>query len=56
MRVERSPSAHRREDDLASELAGHVKGNVGVTVDVVVAEPGAVPRSAGKAQRVVPSE
>ena len=56
VRVERSPSAHRREDDLASELAGHVKGNVGVTVDVVVAEPGAVPRSAGKAQRVVPSE
>ncbi len=55
VRVERSPSAHRPEDDLAGELAGHVKGNIGVTVDVVVAEPGAVPRSAGKAQRVVPS-
>ena len=56
VRVERSPSAHRPEDDLADELAGHVKGNIGVTVDVVVAEPGAVPRSAGKAQRVVPAE
>ena len=56
VRVERSPSAHRPEDDLAGELAGHVKGNIGVSVDVVVAEPGAVPRSAGKAQRVVPSE
>ena len=56
VRVERSPSTHRPEDDLAGELAGHVKGNIGVTVDVVVAEPGAVPRSAGKAQRVVPSE
>ncbi|MXW99913.1 MAG: phenylacetate--CoA ligase [Acidimicrobiaceae bacterium] len=56
VRVERSPSAHRPEDDLASELADHVKGNIGVTVDVVVAEPGAVPRSAGKAQRVVPAE
>lgn len=56
VRVERSPSTHRPEDDLADELAGHVKGNIGVTVDVVVAEPGAVPRSAGKAQRVVPSE
>ena len=56
VRVERSPSAHRPEDDLAGELAGHVKGNIGVTVDVVVAEPGAVPRSAGKAQRVVPAE
>ena len=56
VRVERSPSAHRPEDDLASELADHVKGNIGVTVDVVVAEPGAVPRSAGKALRVVPAE
>ena len=56
VRVERSPSARRPEDDLAGELAGHVKGNIGVTVDVVVAEPGAVPRSAGKAQRVVPAE
>ena len=56
VRVERSPSARRPGDDLASELAGHVKGNIGVTVDVVVAEPGAVPRSAGKAQRVVPAE
>ena len=56
VRVERSPSARRPEDDLASELADHVKGNIGVTVDVVVAEPGAVPRSAGKAQRVVPAE
>ena len=56
VRVERSPSAHRPGDDLADELAGHVKGNIGVTVDVMVAEPGSVPRSAGKAQRVVPSE
>ena len=56
VRVERSPSAHRPEADLSSELADHVKGNIGVTVDVVVAEPGAVPRSAGKAQRVVPAE
>ena len=56
VRVERSPSAHRPEDDLAGELASHVKGNIGVTADVVVAEPGAVPRSAGKAQRVVSAE
>ena len=56
VRVERSPSAHRPEDDLAGELASHVKGNIGVTADVGVAEPGAVPRSAGKAQRVVSAE
>ena len=53
VRVERSPAGRRSGDELADELAGHVKGNIGVTVDVIVAEPGAVPRSAGKAQRVV---
>ena len=55
VRVERSPSGRRQSDDLASDLAGHIKGNIGVTAEVVVAEPGAVPRSAGKAQRVVAS-
>ena len=34
---------------------GHIRGNIGVTAEVVVAEPGAVPRSTGKAQRVVAS-
>ena len=53
VRVERSPDGRRSGDELADELAGHIKGNIGVTVDVMVAEPGAVPRSAGKAQRVV---
>ncbi len=53
VRVERSPAGRRSGDELADELAGHIKGNIGVTVDVMVAEPGAVPRSAGKAQRVV---
>ena len=55
VRVERSPSGRRQSDDLVSDLAGHIKGNIGVTAEVVVAEPGAVPRSAGKAQRVVAS-
>ena len=53
VRVERSPAGRRSGDELADELVGHIKGNIGVTVDVMVAEPGAVPRSAGKAQRVV---
>ena len=53
VRVERNPSGRRPGLDLADELAGHIKGNIGVTAEVVIAEPGAVPRSAGKAQRVV---
>ena len=53
VRVERSPAGRRSGDELADELVGHIKGNIGVTVDVMVAEPGAVPRSAGKAHRVV---
>ena len=44
--------AHYRH---ARDLAGHIKGNIGVTAEVAVVEPGAVPRSAGKAQRVVAS-
>ena len=55
VRVERSPSGRRQSDDLAMDLAGHIKGNIGVTAEVAVVEPGAVPRSAGKAQRVVAS-
>ena len=56
VRVERSPAGRRSGDELADELVGHIKGNIGMTVDVIVAEPGAVPRSAGKAQRVVSAE
>ncbi len=37
----------------AKELASHIKGVVGITVQVDVADPGGAPRSAGKAQRVV---
>ena len=36
----------------ASDLVHHIKSNVGVTANVVVGEPGSVPRSLGKAQRV----
>ena len=36
-------------------LARHIKSNIGVTARVVVREPGSLPRSLGKAQRVVDS-
>ena len=39
-------------DAAADELAHHIKSNIGVTARVVVGEPGSVPRSQGKAQRV----
>ena len=40
---------------LANRLVRQIKDNVGVTADVDVKEPGAIPRSAGKAQRIGPS-
>ena len=53
VRVEQDPAARHPAEDLAAVLAHHIKGNIGLSAEVVVTEPGAVPRSAGKAQRVV---
>ena len=55
VRVEQDPAARQAAEDLATALARHIKGNIGVSAEVVVTEPGGVPRSAGKAQRVVPT-
>jgi phenylacetate-CoA ligase len=40
------------EARLARELAARIKSNVGITAVIDVGEPGSVPRSQGKAQRV----
>ena len=55
IQVEASPSAAgaQAREASATELAGHVKGVVGVTAKVEVAEPGGVERSLGKAVRVI---
>ena len=53
VRVERDPASRRPPRDMAAALGTHIKDNIGVSVEVEVAEPGAVPRSQGKAQRVV---
>ncbi len=53
VRVEQDPAARHPAEDLAAALAHHIKGNIGLSAEVVVTEPGGVPRSAGKAQRVV---
>ena len=42
-------------NEIAEVLARHIKHNIGLTVPVVVREPGSLPRSLGKAQRVVRS-
>ena len=55
VRVERDPAGCRSVEELANALADHIKGNIGVSAEVAVVEPGVVPRSAGKAQRVVPA-
>jgi phenylacetate-CoA ligase len=41
-----------RFEALARDLAHRVKSTVGITVEVVVLPPGALPRSLGKAVRV----
>ncbi|MYB04204.1 MAG: phenylacetate--CoA ligase [Acidimicrobiaceae bacterium] len=55
VRVERDPASRRAANELGTVLADHIKGNIGVSAVVAVVEPGEVPRSAGKAQRVVPA-
>jgi len=41
-----------RRPALAAELAHHVRGNIGVGVEVDVVDPGALERSLGKAKRI----
>lgn len=38
---------------VADRLSQHIKGNIGITAVIDVGDPGAVPRSQGKAQRVL---
>ena len=52
VRVERDPAGSSADDALADALARHIKANIGVSAQVLIAEPGQVPRSEGKAQRV----
>ena len=54
VRVERAEDFDPDHDQASAEaLAIKIKGNVGVTADIDVCDRGAVPRSAGKAQRVI---
>jgi phenylacetate-CoA ligase len=46
-----STPADRRQS-LAAELAHHVHGSIGVTVQVEVVDSGALERSLGKAKRI----
>ncbi len=50
--VESDPGAGASADELGRQLQGLIKSNVGVSADVVIGEPGSVPRSEGKAQRI----
>ena len=52
VRVERVPAlAHTA--DARAQLERHIKDNIGLSASIQVGEPGTVPRSLGKAQRVV---
>ncbi len=50
--VERLPDADAAST-MADQLRKHIKDNVGITADVRITEPDTIPRSQGKAQRVV---
>jgi phenylacetate-CoA ligase len=53
--VEARPQIHgaAARDAEAASLAAHIRNNVGIGMKVVVRDPGAIERSAGKARRVV---
>ncbi|NNC81252.1 MAG: phenylacetate--CoA ligase [Acidimicrobiales bacterium] len=53
VRVEPQPGVE--DDGLGPALQHYIKTNIGVTADVIVEAEGALPRSQGKAQRVVNS-
>jgi len=54
--VEPQEEASVDVDETCDVLTRHIKDNVGVSTRVIVREPGSLPRSLGKAQRVVRSE
>ena len=51
--VEAEPGSDRSEAELAAELTKRVKDNIGVSTNVAIVRSGEVPRSQGKAQRVI---
>jgi phenylacetate-CoA ligase len=53
--VEAAPAAAQADarQAAAAELGHHVKGSIGVTATIIVADPGGVERSQGKARRVI---
>ena len=52
--VERLPEASADSiGTMADQLRKHIKDNVGISADVTITEPDTIPRSQGKAQRVV---
>jgi phenylacetate-CoA ligase len=53
VRVERASDAEVGAEAAAHELRHHIKSVVGVSARVAVCEPGSLPRSEGKAKRVI---
>ena len=53
--VEPQDGAHLDIDATCAVLTRHIKDNIGVTAQIVLRQPGSLPRSLGKAQRVIRS-
>ncbi|MEO7349657.1 MAG: phenylacetate--CoA ligase PaaK [Terrimesophilobacter sp.] len=52
VRVERHPAHPSDSGETEAELHRHIKARIGVTVDITIEEPGALPRSEGKYKRL----
>ena len=53
VQVEADPGSDRSHEDMSRELVRRIKDHIGVSTTVTIASLGEVPRSQGKAQRVV---
>jgi len=52
VQVERNESGQEHDEDIRKKLSHHIKSYIGISTNIEVLEPGAIPRSQGKAQRV----
>jgi phenylacetate-CoA ligase len=52
VQVERRISGASGDDDIKKKLSHHIKSYIGISTSIEVLEPGAIPRSQGKAVRV----
>ncbi len=53
VQVERNEAGSNEDDSIKKNLSHHIKSYIGISTAIDVLEPGQIPRSQGKAQRVI---